>query len=161
MSKFRRHPILMLGLGIALGAAAMAFQPQEPLKASSASGNDKFSMCTVATSVRNTTPQAVVVLDHLTGTLQVNMVGGNGFPVGAVRQCAADFQLNAATPDPKYALVSGTSNNQSGGLASGIIYVGELSSGSVVAYAFSPPGGRAAAVLTPIGTFKFRQNVGG
>lgn len=166
MNRLRKHPLLMLTLGVTLGTAAIISLPSDQLKASSANSNDKFSMCTVATSTGRTS-EAVVVLDHLTGTLTVNAigqpkVGQNAFSTtGFSYQCAQDFQLNAATPDPKYVLVSGQSTNLLNGFSSGVLYVGELSSGTVVAYAFPATSGRAAPGIQKIGAFPFRVAIGG
>lgn len=161
------HSLLMLGLGVAIGLGAMLVQRPEPLKAGNAHGNDKFSMCTVPISPRES--EAVFVLDHLTGVLRGGWVNGQAgtFTHTYLRNVAADFNLNPATPEPKYAIVSGGANVQAGGrtqVANGVIYVGELTSGTVVAYGFAMPTGRGSAVpleLVRIGGFSFREAVGG
>lgn len=156
MSRLQKHPVLILALGVVLGAGAMFFTPQTPVKAVSAHGNDKFSMCTVPAYGRQN--ESVFILDHLTGTLkaaQINFPNSNAsqgvFQETPPRQISADFQLNAATPEPKYAIVSGNITNQPGG----VVYVGELSSGQVVAYTVGRQG------ITPTAKFGFRVSVGG
>ncbi|HAD58588.1 MAG TPA: hypothetical protein DCG12_05050 [Planctomycetaceae bacterium] len=163
MNKILRNPFVFLTLGAILGAGAMNLRPQPELKANSAHGNDKFSMCTVQTSIRGT--DAVFVLDHLTGTLRGGWVATNGqFTNAYQRNVTQDFQLNPATPDPKFAIVSGyAALGGTANAANGIVYVGELTSGSVVAYGFAQPNARNAGVpleLVRLGAFTFRDALG-
>ena len=161
-----RHPLVMLTLGAVLGAGVISMKSPEPLKAGNAHGNDKFSMCTVPVSSRES--EAVFVLDHLTGVLRGGWYNGQSraFTHGYLRNVATDFQVNPATPEPKYAIVSGLANIQASGgaqAANGIVYVAELTSGQIIAYGFAMPRGRGAAQpleLIRLGNFPFRESVG-
>ena len=99
MKSLQHYPIVMLVTGFVLGAAVMVMQPQQPLKAAAAGGNDKFSMATVPiTNVGD--GEAVFVLDHLTGILRGGVVSNQtgGFAFTYARNVAAYFQVNPATP---------------------------------------------------------------
>ncbi len=167
MKRLNHHPILVLALGIAIGAGGMLLSSPEPVKAGSAQGNDKFSMCTMPISARES--EAVFVLDHLTGVLRGGWLNSRSgtFSHNYLRNVAADFQVNPATPEPKYAIVSGMTNLQGAGgnqPANGVIYIGELTSGAVIAYGISMPRGNGAAgplEIVRIGGFPFRESAGG
>lgn len=163
----KQNPWLVLTIGIALGAGAMLLKPQEPLKAASANSNDKFSMTTVpVTNLADT--EAVFILDHLTGVLRGGVYSSQtgGFSHTYLHNVAADFQLNPATPEPKYSIVGGPATMRaSGGTlpANGIIYVAELTSGGVLAYGFAAPtrrGGAAPLPLIRLDGFSFREAAG-
>lgn len=153
--------------GAVVAAAVFQFSPQQPLKASVALGNDKFSMVTVPVAPGE--PEAVFVLNHLTGILRGAAFNNstNTFTHHFIYNVAADFQTAAGTPEPKYAIVSSAASlRSSGGIqpANGVIYVGELSSGAVIAYGFQMPRGRAAAApagLIRMDGFLFAESVGG
>lgn len=161
----RRTPWLILALGITLGAGLMLLNPGQPLKASSANSNDKFSMTTVPVSTVPFDTEAVFVLDHLTGVLSGSVLNSQtgGFSHIYRHNVAADFQLNPATPEPKYSLVGGAATMRAGGgnqPANGVVYVAELTSGGVIAYGFAVPRGRGGPAPIPmvrIDGFPFRE----
>ena len=167
MKKLKKQPIATLALGVILGISFIALKPYQPVKASAANGNDKFSMCTCR--VASGESEAVFVLDHLTGVLSGGFLNSqsNSFSHRYLRTVSQDFQLNPATPEPKYSMVSGDAQlRTSGGLqpANGLIYVAELTSGAIIAYGFAVPRGRG--VSTPleifrIDAFPFREASGG
>jgi len=168
MKSLKQYPVLMLTLGILLGAGFMVLKPQLPVKAAAANSNDKFSMATVPVSTVGD-GEAIFVLDHLTGVLRGGLISGQtgGFAYTFLRNVAAGFQLNPATPEPKYSMVGGPIQlRASGGVqpANGVLYVAELTSGAVIAYGFAVPRGRGSAVpleLIRIDGFAFREAVGG
>lgn len=168
MTALNRHPLLTLGLGILLGAGFMVMKPQTPVKAASANSNDKFSMATVPVTAIGDS-EAVFILDHLTGVLRGGVVSPQtgGFANTYLRNVAADFQVNPATPEPKYSMVGGPINLRSSGgsqPATGVLYIAELTSGGVIAYGFAQPRGRGSAVpmeLVRLDGFSFREAVGG
>ncbi len=168
MSQSSRQPVQMLAIGCLLGAGFMFFTQQQPLKATAAHGNDKFSMSTVPISTLGET-DAVFVLDHLTGVLRGGYLNNSTakFTHGYLRNVALDFQVNPATPEPKYAIVAGPAQMRASGgnqPANGVIYIGELTSGKVIAYGFVQPRGRGAAVpleVAPLDAFSFRESIGG
>ena len=117
MKTLKKQPIATLALGVILGISFIALKPYQPVKASAANGNDKFSMCTCR--VASGESEAVFVLDHLTGVLSGGFLNSqsNSFSHRYLRTVSQDFQLNPATPEPKYSMVSGDAQlRTSGGL---------------------------------------------
>ncbi len=121
---------LVMGLGISF------YWPHEPLKADSASGQEKFSICTVPTIVNQS--DAIFVLDSVTGRLRGaahnTQTGSFGQFFG--RNVAADFGV---IENGRYLMVPGfiATKGAAGGVpASGSIYVAELTSGKVGLYGF-------------------------
>ncbi len=166
-----RNHILRSAMMFAAGAfvmgAAAYLWPQPDIKAAMASGNDKFTMVTVPL-VETGELEAVFVLNHLTGVLSgsaINIQTGK-FGYMFLHNVAADFQASPKTPEPKYAIVSGPVNLQGTGggqPAFGVIYVGELSSGGVIAYAFQRPNTRNVGSVLPLiklDYFKFSESIG-
>lgn len=157
-------------LSFAAGATVMALVATavapKPAQAPVAHGTDKFSMVTVP-MLENGVPEGVFVLNNLTGAL----VGGvlneqtGKFGYRYLHNVAADFQTGN-TPDPRYCIVTGPANlRSSGGVQPGfgVIYVGELSSGRVVAYGFQRPTTRNMGSTMPLAildAFQFADTVG-
>jgi hypothetical protein len=164
----KKH-ILRSAMFFAAGALTMAlvvyFQPPQPAQGSVAHGNDKFTMVTVP-MLENDRLEAVFVLNHLTGRLVGGLINEQlgSFGYGFEHNVAADFKT--ASKDPKYAVVSGGANLRgSGGVtpAVGVLYIAELSSGAVIAYAIPRPTTRNAGAVLPlvsIGVFKFADSIG-
>ncbi len=164
----KRH-ILRSAMFFAAGALTMAvafyFMPSQPAQAPVAHGNDKFTMVTVP-MLENDRLEAVFVLNHLTGRLVGGLINeqAGSFGYGYEHNVAADFKTSSK--DPKYAIVCGGANLRgSGGVtpAVGVIYVAELSSGAVIAYAIPRPTTRNAGAvlgLATIGLFKFADSIG-
>ena len=158
---------LMFAAGACVMGVAVYFWPQSEIKAAVANGNDKFTMLTVPLSEVGEV-EGVFVLNHLTGVITggvlYNQTGKFGYRF--LHNVAADFQTSAKTPDPKFAIVSGTANlRDTGGVqpAYGVIYVGELSSGAVIAYGFARPNTRNLGAVMPLvklDYFKFSESVG-
>ena len=158
---------MMFAAGVFVMGAAAYFWPQPEIKAAVANGNDKFTMVTVPLSEVGEV-EAVFVLNHLTGVITggaiYNQTGKFGYRF--LHNVAADFQTSVKTPEPKYAIVSGTANlRDTGGVqpAYGVIYIGELSSGAVIAYGFARPNSRNVGTVMPLvklDYFKFSESVG-
>jgi len=169
MTLLKRQPFLIFALGLTLGAAAMLLKPQETVQASAANSNDKFSMATVPITTSTFDTEAIFVLDHLTGVLRGGVLNAQTgqFSFTYLHNVAADFQLNPATPEPKYSIVGGPASLRASGgntPANGVLYVAELTSGAVIAYGFAAPRGRGAAAPLPlfrIDGFSFREAAGG
>lgn len=161
-----RSAMLFAAGAFVMGAAAY-FWPQPEIKAAVANGNDKFTMCTVPLSEVGEV-EAVFVLNHLTGVITGGAIyiQTGKFGYRFLHNVAADFQTSVKTPEPKYAIVSGTANlRDTGGVqpAFGVIYVGELSSGAVIAYGFARPNSRNVGAVIPLvklDYFKFSESVG-
>ncbi|MCA9068933.1 MAG: hypothetical protein KDA84_08425, partial [Planctomycetaceae bacterium] len=159
---------LWLIAGLAVGLGISWFWPQEPMHAGTSDRDEKFAMLTVPVKdvqfagVRDHL-EAVFVLDFLTGQLKGAVLGKTGkFTHFYFRNVAADFQVNPAAT-PHYAFVQGTAqlpSTRQNTMATGVIYVGELSSGKIGAYGFTyndtnRPVGPIA--LAPMHTFAFRE----
>jgi len=158
---------LMFAVGAFVMGVAVYVWPQPEIKAAVANGNDKFTMVTVPL-VETGELEAVFVLNHLTGVLSgsaINVQTGK-FGYSFLHNVAADFQTSIKTPEPKYAIVSGTANLRATGAgqpAFGVIYIGELSSGGVIAYGFQRPNTRNVGAVMPLvklDYFKFSESVG-
>ncbi|MEZ6132859.1 MAG: hypothetical protein R3C59_29675 [Planctomycetaceae bacterium] len=152
-------------LGVVLGAGAMLLKPGEPVRAAAANSNDKFSMTTVPVTNTFGDTEVVFILDHLTGLLRGGLISiqTGKFTFIYEHNVAVDFNLNPATPEPKYSIVGGPANlRSSGGVtpANGLLYVAELTSGTVVAYGLAAPRGQGAKgviPLVPVDAFPFRE----
>ena len=86
--------------------------------------------------------------------------------VARFRNVAADLQLKAsAAAKAKYCVIPGNAFLTSGGgatLATGMIYVGELTSGKVIAYSFTVRNSKTplpVVPLEPVSFFAFREAV--
>ena len=161
-----RSAMMFAAGAIVMGGGAYLW-PQPEIKASVANGNDKFTMVTVPISEVGEV-EGVFVLNHLTGIITggvlYNQTGKFGYRI--LHNVAADFQTSAKTPEPKFAIVSGIVNlRDTGGIqpAYGVIYVGELSSGAVIAYAFARPNTRNVGAVMPLvklDYFQFAESIG-
>ena len=152
---------LMTGLVAGIGIASI--WPHEPLAAATADRNEKFGLITAAVTVDS---EAVFVIDYLTGRLTGAMLNrtrqGTSFVNFFYRNLAEDFKVGASG-EPYYAVSSGVATiPNSGGNQWGLsaLYVAELTSGKVAAYAIPyritqkalPP-----EPLVPIDAFPFRE----
>jgi hypothetical protein len=125
-------------LGALAGLGLASFWPAEPVHAIATDRSDRFALSTV--EVGPTSPEAVFVLDFLTGRLTGALLNAQSgiFTNFYFRNIAADFDVGRDAK-AKYAIMSGLGNMTSGaGLSTsqGIIYIGELNSGKVAAYRF-------------------------
>lgn len=129
---------LVAGLGIAY------FWPHEPAFATTGDRDASFAMVTIEVGQSaagiNDPMDGVFILDFLTGKLQGAVLNRqNGvFAQLYFRDVAKDFNVDPES-EPHYAMVSGISQlpARKGNIyASGVLYIGELSSGKVLAYAF-------------------------
>ncbi len=171
MNQFQaRNRYLWLVAGVAFGLAVSWFSPQEPMHAGSNDRDDKFGMLTIPVKDLNFGGvrdhlEGVFVLDFLTGQLKGGVLGKNGkFSHFYFRNVAADFQVDP-TATPHFAFVQGSAQLPSQGratMATGVLYIGELTSGKVAAYGFAyndtarPVG---PFPLAPLDTFPFREAV--
>lgn len=156
--------------GILIGLGVSYFWPNEPLRADQADRNDKFGMltCTATLPVAGLpASEAVFILDFLTGRLQgfyLNPQVG-AFSQMFFRDVASDLQLDPkTTAQQMYAFVGGQGQlvGHGGTWGSSLVYVAELTTGSLVAYAF-PFAGQANAAgampMLPVARAQFRQPV--
>lgn len=149
--------------GLVAGISIASIWPHEPLSAATADRNEKFGLISAAVTVDS---EAVFVIDYLTGRLSGAMLQRTGRSTSFVnfyyRNLAEDFKVGASG-EPYYAVSTGFAEiPNSGGSQWGrsVIYVAELTSGKVGAYAIPfqitqrklPP-----QPLTPIDSFPFRE----
>ena len=152
--------VVVVMLGFAFGWISKSLLPTEVALAETANSGEKFAMVTTGVDITNTV-ESVFILDFLTGDLKGAVINPRTgiFTNFYQRNVAADFQLQAAG---KYSMVTGrTVVNAGRGVtpATGIIYIGELTTGKVIAYQYpynqanvpTPP-----VPLAPRDQFEFR-----
>jgi hypothetical protein len=156
-----------LGCGLVAGLAIAYFWPHEPVYATTADRDTQFSMVTCPVGVSaagiNDPMDCVFILDFLTGQLKgaaINRQIGK-FRSFYFRDLAKDFEVDGDA-DPHYCMVTGYSqvpNQQNVSMASGMLYIGELTSGKVAAYAFpwQETGTPGPVPLVPMDVFQWKQ----
>ena len=130
--------MVWLLLGVLTGLGLSTFWPAETVQAVATDRADRFAVTTV--DVGPGTPDAVFVLDFLTGRLTGALLNPQSgvFTNFYFRNVAADFIVDP-NAKAKYALIPGAGILNSGGgvtTASGVLYIGELTSGKLMAYRF-------------------------
>ena len=144
-----------LVLGGVLGGLLSVYWPQEPaLAAYSASGGEKFCMCTGSTSLG--AADAVFVLDQTTGRLVGGIYANGQFGAGYIRNLAQDFKVAdgavynmvASSVAPR---IPGSAPSAEAG-----IFVAEQKSGLCIMYGFQTASGTNQ--LVPMAQFKWRGN---
>ncbi|MEX2288209.1 MAG: hypothetical protein WD648_14030 [Planctomycetaceae bacterium] len=154
-----------LVLGVLAGLCLSYFWPHEPALAATTDRSDKFAL---ATSPVTGVLEGVFILDFLTGRLQGHVLSNKvgKFSHAYYRNVAADFELETRAK-PVYAVVAGhtpLTSTGPGSMAQGVIYVAELTTGSVNAYGFQynesdrplPP-----QQMIPLDRFQFREALQG
>jgi hypothetical protein len=162
--------LMWLGLGLIAGIGLAYVWPHETAQAVATDRiDDKFAICTVETQTQFGQPEAVFVLDFLTGRLTGALLNQQSFAFTNFwfRNVAADFNLKPnAAAKAKYAIIPGNAYLTSGGgetMSTGCIYIGELSSGKVVCYSFAVRNSKTplpVAPLEPVAFFPFREQIG-
>ena len=153
-----RH-LLWMGMGLMAGLCLAYCWPHEVAHAVAADRDDRFAMVTVDVGFGN--PEAIFVLDFLTGRLQGAMLNQQtgSFTNLWARNIAADFQVQAdAAAKAKYVFVPGQAalNNKGGATtAVGVLYIGELTSGKVGAYRFQFKTSRTVLPVQPLEPFAY------
>jgi hypothetical protein len=156
-----------LACGLAAGLAVAYLWPHEPAYATNADRDTQFMMLTIpvgtAAAGINDPMDGVFILDFLTGQLKGAVLSrqAGAFVSFYFRNLAKDFGVEGDA-DPHYCMVSGYAQIPNQGqlqMASGVIYIGELNSGKLAAYAF-PWREQGAAVpveLQPLDVFQWKQ----
>ena len=130
--------------GLVAGLAIAYFWPHEPTYATTADRDTQFSMVTIPVGASaagiNDPMDGVFILDFLTGQLKGAVLSrqAGSFVSFYMRDLAKDFGVNPEA-NPHYCMVTGYAQmpNQGGiSMASGVLYIAELSSGKLAAYAF-------------------------
>ena len=156
--------LVWLLFGVIGGLCLAYFWPHEHVLASATDRDAKFAICTV--EVGQGSPDAVFVLDFTTGRLQGGMLNpqAQAFTNFWFANVAQDFKVGK---NGKYTMIPGTGllNAPAGGgggaIASGVIYIAEVTTGMVGCYRFSyvnsaqpmPPN-----PLQPVDVFPFRES---
>ncbi len=127
-----------LGVGLVAGMLLAVCWPNVPLHAVSTDRTDGFA---IATGYCDESVEAVYFLDFVTGELTAAVVSRqNGrFNAFYTHNVVADLGINPGKP-PRFLLTTGTADlRRSGGktmaLSRSLVYVAELQSGNVAAYA--------------------------
>ncbi len=157
-----------MGGGLVLGLALGGLFPNSPAHAVATSQIDSFSVCTAPIDEDG---EGIFFLDYLTGDLKGAALNPNS------GKFSVEFGINVAAPlgiditkNPRYLLVSGMANFRRGvgtqTMGSSVLYVAELTSGKVAAFAIpwnrqarsaSAAGGMASVPLVPVATYQFRN----
>jgi hypothetical protein len=147
-----------LVFGLLAGLAVSSFWPHEPLSAATSDREKNFGLMTVA--VRDIQlagvqdkQEGIFVLDYLTGRLQGAILNSRigKFTHIYYRDLANDFNVDPNAGRPQYAMATGIAQLPTQGRvpwANGIVYIGELTSGRIHAYAF--PYAQSRVKLPPI-----------
>jgi hypothetical protein len=169
-SRFGENRGIWLVGGVLLGLGVSYFWPHEPIRADQADRNEKFAMISVAaTSAIAGLPgtEAIFILDFVTGRLQGFYLAPNvgNLTQSFYRDVAADLKLDEkGAAQPVYAVVGGQGQiaGQSVTFGAGMIYVAELTTGSLVGYAFpftAQNNGVPPQQMIPVARAQFRQPI--
>ena len=155
--------LVWLLFGVIGGLCLAYFWPHEHVLASATDRDTKFAICTV--DVGPGMPDAVFVLDLLTGKLYGGLLNpqAQAFTNFWVANVAVDFKV---PKNGKFTMIpgSGLLNAPAGGggaaIATGVIYIGEVTTGTVGCYRFNyvnsvnplPP-----IPLQAVDSFQFRE----
>lgn len=144
-SRANDHRFLWLVSGVLGGLCLAYFWPHEELHAVATDRTDKFAICVVSTAA--TQPDAVFVLDFLSGTLQGALLNSTtqSFTNYWYTNIFEDFEIKGNKADKsRFTIIPGqgylSSNPAQGGVggtvAAGVIYVGDVQSGKIGCYRF-------------------------
>lgn len=151
----RRTGWLLAGL---VGGIALSYLwPAEHVQAVATDREERFAIATTDTGLG--APESVFVLDFLTGRLvgaTLNQQTAQ-FTNFYARNIAADFQADASAK-PKFVMIPGRAdlNSRSGATTSaGVLYIGELTTGKVIAYRFPFRNSPKPLPIQPLEAFAF------
>jgi hypothetical protein len=160
--------LLWLVCGAIGGLCLAYFWPHEQVQASATDREAKFAICTV--DVGPGLPDAVFVMDFSTGRLQGGMLNSQSgvFTNFWYANVVEDFKVTGKGA-AKFAMIPGSgflnqNAQQAGGggtMATGVIYIAELSTGKVGCYQFHYRNQVAAGApiqLEPVNYFLFRES---
>jgi hypothetical protein len=169
MDQNNRQKVVWLALGIVVGLCVSYVWPHETVYAGTADSNDKFTIMTIESGGVLGTVESVFILDFLTSQLVGATIDPSSgkFTRFYARNIAADFGIRARAK-PVYAMAGGRVPFAVGGqqnVASGCIYISELASGRVGAYAYPfdgvggvlPGRGIKGFPIVPMDSFPFRE----
>ena len=163
VNRVSENRLVWLTAGLAVGLCVSYFWPHEPALAV---GNDRDSKFGMLTAPMAPNIEGVFVLDYLTGQMTGAVLNGSSGKFNHVylRNVAVDFNVDPKS-QPHYVFVAGQmALPRKSGLYPGasVIYVGELSSGKVLAYGVNYPRTTRAVPTQKFilfGAFPFRETV--
>ena len=162
----QKNRMAWLAIGTVAGICLSHLWPHEPALAVTTDRNEKFALATADITLGGQT-EAIFTLDFLTGQLRGRVLNSRigDFSYSYFRNVAKDFDLDPSL-QPYYTIVSGKTtlpNRRGISMAQSVVYVAELTTGKVIAYAF-PFTEIDRVVQEPIqmlvvGDFKFREAI--
>jgi hypothetical protein len=169
VSSLARSRAGWLALGIVVGViAVVAFRllPQTPVFATATHGQDSFA---IATGFVDEGLEAVYFLDFLTGELKASIINyrtGKFICRYSYTNIPKDLGLEQVK-NPRYLMVTGSIDLQRGSgpfrLGRGVVYISELNTGAVAAYAIPwdattyAQGRPVDGTFVPLDRIKFRD----
>ncbi|MBD3675751.1 MAG: hypothetical protein HUJ26_19760 [Planctomycetaceae bacterium] len=156
--------ILCAGLGMTFGIFASQFWPSETVSGETADRNDHLTMLTVPTGTREGDVESIFTLNYQTGQLVGATLDPNTgrFTRFYRRDIKPDFGVSPQAK-PLYTMSAGTVPFSRTGkiqAADGVLYISELNSGQVAAYAYPFSPSDKVLPTMPIGlldVFAFRE----
>jgi hypothetical protein len=162
-----RGTVLALGvlLGLIVGLNLVGLWPQIPVHATATHGQENFAMCTGPVDADI---EAIYSLDYLTGELRAAIVSNQNGKFLSLFEAnvAKDLAIVGAVKNPKFLMVTGIADVRRGAQAAqpskSLLYVSEVTSGQIAAYAipWSPQahaaGKQQSGQLALLDTWKFR-----
>lgn len=138
-TRLKDQRLAWLVCGFLAGLCVAYIWPHEQAYAVATDRDQRFAICTVEVGIAS--PEAIFVLDFLTGRLHGALLNPQSatFTNFWARNIAGDFQVAGEGAKAQYTMIPGVGNlNSARGVqtASGLLYIGELTSGKVVAYRF-------------------------
>ncbi len=133
--RWKHARLVWLGLGLAAGLLLAGFWPNTPLRAMATDRNETYAIATVPLDENI---EAVCFLDFLTGNLGAAAVSKQTGVFNAFWGCNVNSDLEVdPAKNPRYLLVTGYADLRRGGSgpSKGNIYVAEVISGKMAAYA--------------------------
>lgn len=160
LRSWNRFAVAWLALGVIAGLLIAGAWPHTPLHAVATDHTDNF---TIATGPVDDELEAIFFLDFLTGTLKASVISTVTGKFTALYETSVLNDLGITQgQNPKYLMITGVAGlRRSGaGLQPGtsIVYVAEVGSGKVAAYAIPWNRGQATAVQ-PIKGALYRLDV--
>lgn len=157
-----RSNILCLIIGAAVGVGAFAIlADSKPLKAAPQTDRTKKFAMTVCPADQLGQTNAIFTIDFLQGHVVGGVVNNQSgkFTHRYYRQLGQDFGVDPNTPEVEYAIVGTRADLVGNSMSKGIIFIGEKSSGKIIAYGFAYPNRapQQPMTLTPLDYFQYAE----
>ena len=156
--KFKQNHFVWLAIGLVVGLVVGSFCPHAPLHATATDRVDNFA---IATGAVDEGVEAIYFLDFLTGDLRAAVLSKQRPPQFNSffhRNIAADLEIDPGK-NPRFLMVTGLVNIRRGASrmspSSAVVYVAEITSGQVAAYAIPWNADRHASGQTTMGEIFF------